>query len=336
MIRKYINIFFGRSGYLLVIAASLIIFSFIIDRYFNGTSISGIQKTIQKDIQQKQKDFIEIYKDTVVVSQLINKQYNEELLQKLTNKKYFFFIYRSDTASTYLPVFWNTQVIQPDESILTSNDSSYTSLLANGWYVINTKTISLKGVGYKIISLIPVKWDYYVKNKYLQNSFVSVPGIDNKYEISLRPDKTVIQDIDGHSLFYLNKTSADTIGHNNIISLWLRIIAALLVLLYIHVVANFYVAKKGIWKGFSFLFLSILALRFISYYLPIPINFRQLEMFNPAIYGSNMVLRSLGDLFINSILFAWLVLFLRHHWDDGDFKLTAKSKIQKSLIVVAV
>ena len=336
MIKKYINIFFGRSGYLLVIAASLILFSFIIDSYWNGTSISGIQKTIQKDIQQKQKDFIEIYKDSGVLSQLINKKYSEELLQKFTNKKYFFFIYRSDTASTYLPVFWNTQVIQPDENILAATDSGYTSLLVNGWYVINIKTISLKNVGYKIISLIPVKWDYYVQNKYLQNSFTAISGIDDKYEISMRPQQTVVKDIDGHALFYLNKTTANTIRQNNIVSLWLRIIAAVLVLLYIHVVANFYVAKKGIWKGFAFLFLCILALRFISYYFPIPINFRQLEIFNPAIYGANMVLRSLGDLFINSILFAWLVMFLRHHWDDGEFKLSAKNKIQKFLIVVGV
>ncbi len=339
MKKKYINIFFGRSGYLLVIALSLIILSFIIEGYWNGTSVSGIQKTIQKDIQQKQKDFFDIYKDTGVLNQLINKTYSEELLQKLTNKKYFFFIYKYDTASTYFPVFWNTQIIQPDEKILASNDSNYTSLLANGWYVINSKTISLKGLGYKIISLIPVKWDYYVKNKYLQNSFVAVPGIDNKYDVSLLPEKIAIKDMEGHSLFCLNKTSANIIEHNNIVSLWLRIIAAVLVLLYINVVANFYVAKKGIWKGFIFLFLCILALRFISYYLPIPINLRQLEIFDPAVYGSNMVLRSLGDLFINSILFAWLVLFLRHHWDDADFKLTPKTnpdsyRGKKNVIVI--
>ena len=341
MIRKYVNIFFATSGYLLVIAASLIIFSFIIDRYWNGTSISGIQKTIQKDIQQKQKDFIDVYKDTGVLNQLINKTYSEELLQNFTNKKYFFFIYKSDTASTYLPVFWNSQIIQPDEAILASGDSSYASLLVNGWYVINIKSIIKRGTIYKIISLIPVKWDYYVQNRYLQNSFTAVADIENRYGISISPGETVIKSINGNALFYLHKTSAGTIHHNNVVSLWLRIIAALMVLLYIHVIANFYVAKKGIWKGFVFLFLCILALRVISYYFPIPINFRQLEIFDPAIYGSSMVLRSLGDLFINSILFAWLVLFLRHHWDDSDFKLTAKTnpdsyRGKKNVIVVGI
>ncbi len=336
MIRKYLNIFFGSNGYLLVAAAWLITFSFIIDNYWGGTSIPGIQKTIQKDIQQKQKDFIEIYKDTSLVNRLVNKQYSEDLLQKFINKKYFVFVYKHDTAATYLPVFWNTQIIQPDETILASNDSGHVSLLPNGWYVVNTKTISIKGLLYKIISLIPVKWDYYVQNKYLQNSFTAVPGIDKQYELSIRPEEIVIKDIDGHALFYLHATSENILRHNNIVSLWLRIIAALLVLLYIHVVATFYVAKKGIWRGITFLFLCILALRIISYYFPVPVNFRQLEIFDPSIYGSNLVLRSLGDLFINSILFAWLVMFLRHHWNDNDFKLPAKTKIQKTLIVAGI
>ena len=325
MIRKYTNIFFGRNGYLLVIAAWLITFSFIIDNYWNGTSLSGIQKTIQKDIQQKQKDFINLYTDTALLQQLINKQYTEDLLQKFSDKKYFVFVYRSDTASAYLPVFWSTQIIQPDETILALNESNYVSLLANGWYVINTKPIALKGVAYKIISLIPVKWDYYIQNKYLKNSFVAISDIESQYGINTHHEGIPITGIDGHVLFYLHKTGAKTIWHDNIVSLWLRIIAALLVLLYIHVIANFYVAKKGLWLGFAFLFLCIVLLRVISYYFPIPVNFRQLEMFDPAIYGSNMVLRSLGDLFINSILFAWLVLFLRHHWHDGDFKIAAKN-----------
>jgi len=323
---KYINIFFGRNGYLLVLAAWLVTFSFIIDNYWSGSSASGIQKEIQKDIQQKQKDFITVYKDTGLLSQLINKQYSEDLLQKISDKKYFIFIYRSDTASAYVPVFWSTQIVQPDEAILTSADSSYISLLANGWYVINKKTISAgKGLAYKIISLIPVKWDYYIQNKYLQNSFAAVYTLENEYEINTHADGTAVRSIDGHVLFYLHTTGASIILHDNIVSLLLRIIAALCVLLYIHVVANFYVAKKGLWPGFAFLFLCILALRVISYYFPIPINFRQLEIFDPAIYGSSMVLRSLGDLFINSILFAWLVLFLRHHWHDSDFKIAPKN-----------
>ena len=337
-LKRYSNIFFGRNAYLLVISAWLITFSFIINNYWsNGSSVSLVQKTIQKDVQQKQQDFISVYKDTGLLKKLINKEYSNATLKQLDEKKYFIFIYRSDTAAENVPVFWSTQIVQPDEGILNSADSSYASLLANGWYVADKRKFALSDTEqYKIISLIPVKWVYYIENKYLQNSFVAVDNIENLYEVSKQPADAVIRGIDWRVLFYLHKTSANEISHDNIISLLLRIIAALLVLLYIHMVANYFVAKKGLWTGFAFLFLCVLVLRIISYYYPIPVNFRQFEMFDPAIYGSNMVLRSLGDLFINSILFAWLVLFVRHHWNDVNFMFTQKNKIQKNIIVIAI
>lgn len=336
-LKKYSNIFLSRNGYLIVLAAWFVTFSFIIDNYWgSGSSASAIQKTIQKDIQQKQKDFISVYSDTAFLNKLINKQYSEATLQQLSEKNYFLFIYRYDSTE-HIPVFWSTQVVQPDDAVLSSREGSNAFLLANGWYIADKKTISFSDTSvYKIISLIPVKWDYYIQNKYLQNSFVAVNNIQNQYEVSTQPGGIIIRGIDYDILFNLHKTSASAIQHDNLLSLWFRIIAALLVLLYIHIIANFYVAKRGLWSGFSFLFLCVLALRVISYYYPIPINFRQLEMFDPAIYGSSMVLRSLGDLFINSILFAWLVLFLRHHWHDNEIKFELKTRAAKNVTVIII
>lgn len=334
---KLSNIFFGRNGYLLVLAGWFITLSFIVDNYWGDSSEPGIKKAIENDIQQKQHDFIALYSDTAFLNRLITKQYTEAELTELEEKRSFVFIYRSDTASAYIPLFWSTQIVQPEDTIINSPDSNYVVLLSNGWYVIDSKTLPVNDTSvYKIISLIPVKWDYYIQNKYLKNSFIAVNGIEDQYNVSLERGGIEITGITGSTLFYLHKTGAKAIVHNNSVSLWLKIFAALLVLLYIHVLANFYVAKKGLWAGFGFLLLTVFVLRVISYYYSVPINFRQLEMFDPVIYGSNMILRSLGDLFINSILFTWLVLFLRHHWIETDFQFSPKSKIQKNIILIAI
>ncbi|HUS02929.1 MAG TPA: HAMP domain-containing sensor histidine kinase [Chitinophagaceae bacterium] len=331
------NIFFGRNAYLLVTAAWLVTLSFIVDNYWGDTSVPGAQKAIQKDIQTKQREFLSVSRDTVLLNRLINKEYNEDVLQGFSDKKYFVFIYRSDSASQFTPVFWSTQIVQPDEAVVSSNDHSSVSLLANGWYVIDKKIIpGVDSSVYKLICLIPVKWEYYTQNKYLQNSFVAVDNIESQYEISTTPDNIAIKGISGSVLFYLHKTNANTIPHDNPVSLWLRIFAGVLVLLYIHILANFYVVKRGLWTGFAFLFLSLLALRILSYYYSIPVNFRQLEMFDPAIYGANNILRSLGDLFINSLLFVWLILFIRYHSRDSDLNLTLKTKTQKNLVVIGI
>ena len=75
-------------------------------------------------------------------------------------------------------------------------------------------------------------------------------------------------------------------------------------------------AKKGAWHAILLLATGLFLLRLITYYYPGLLNLRQFELFNPVIYGSNAIQRSLGDLLINSILFCWIVLFawskLRH------------------------
>jgi len=90
---KLNTIFFGRNGYLLVIAAWLVTLSFIIDNYWGDSSEPGVKKAIQKDIQQKQKDFNVLCSDTALLNRLANKQYSEATLNNLTDKKYFVFIF---------------------------------------------------------------------------------------------------------------------------------------------------------------------------------------------------------------------------------------------------
>ena len=68
------------------------------------------------------------------------------------------------------------------------------------------------GLLYEIVSLIPVKWSYYVENKYLHNSFAAVDNIENEYDISLRPTRAAIKDIHGETLFYIKQIN------NNIVS----------------------------------------------------------------------------------------------------------------------
>lgn len=81
-------------------------------------------------------------------------------------------------------------------------------------------------------------------------------------------------------------------------------------LLYIHHAAHTIATHFGIWEGVLFLIFIIILIRGASYYFPGILNLRQFELFDPAIYSSSFVLSSLGDLFINSALFCWIVLFI--------------------------
>ncbi|MEO6220408.1 MAG: MFS domain-containing histidine kinase [Ginsengibacter sp.] len=335
MIFKNSNSFFGKNGFLLVAAAWLLTISFIIDNYWSGIATSTtVQHAIQRNIVNTQKNIKQFYEDSFLIKKLTNGKYNSEDLKRLVVKKYFIFIYKVSTYNEKEPVFWNTQVIEPDASVLNEPATTSFRQLANGWYIINKKKYKApNGVQFEMITLIPVKWNYYVENKYLHNSFAAIEDIEQNYTVSLVPTKWDIRGLNGKIIFYLNQLNEIKIIHNNVFSLWLRILAGILVLSFVHKLAKFYIKRKGFWIGFAVLLSCILILRIGSYFLPIPLNFRQFELFDPTIYGSNIVLRSLGDLLINSLLFIWIVLFIRYHFHNAYLGLRFDTNFKKYIAV---
>jgi signal transduction histidine kinase len=328
-----------------VASAWLFTISFIIDNYWSGNSTSkAVEKVIQNDIRTKQKKIEDLYKNTALLNKIIDSSYDEKQLNDFVDKKYFFFIYRISPFNPPVPVFWNTQIILPGAAVLETPDNTWFQKLINGWYVVSKKTYqNKKGLIYQIVSLIPVKWNYYVENKYLHNSFAALDNIENGYDVSLNRTDRPINDIHGNTLFYINQIKENIVLHDNDFSLWLRILAAVLILFFIHNLAKFYYEKKGFWYSFIVLIVPVLLLRIASYYLPMPLNFRQLELFDPSIYASNFILPSLGDLLINSFLFIWIVLYIRYYFTYDTVKFNFKTNSKKyafiafiSLLMIAI
>lgn len=331
------NLYFRNSN-LLLAALWLFTISFIIDHYWSGTaSQNTVQHAVQSDIQSRQKEFRELCKDTSSVNRLIYRKYDEKLLAEVVKKKFFLYIYKRNGSADDELIFWNTQIVYPDTKQNFPPAADTLIKLQNGWYITGSQRLpSSDSSLYYAISLIPVKWDYYINNKYLQNSFNAIANVENEYQVNTPGASIPIRNQGGETLLRLEHSVAPTVIHNNEFSIFLRLIAALLILIFIHMEANIVVTKKGLFKGFLFLFFPVLILRIISYDLPIPLNFRQLELFDPSIYGSNPVLRSLGDLFINSLLFVWMILFIRYHLQESNFAFKPKNDKERSGILIIV
>lgn len=328
---KDLNTFIGRNGYMLVLSAWLFTLSFIIDNYWSRTStIITVQKGIEKDIKTHQRKSIALFKNKPLIKKIINREYDENELDNMVDKDYFIFIYKVIPFNKPQAIFWNTQVIAPDSTVFEKPDGTNFQKLDNGWYVVNKKSYETSsGLLYELVSLIPVKWSYYVENKYLQNSFVAVKDIQSDYDISLKPTETAVKDIHGDSLFYLTQLKDKIIHKDNFFSILLKIFAAVLILIFIHKLAKLYFEKKGFWPSFFILIIPVILLRVLSYILPIPLNFRQLDLFDPSVYAANFMLPSLGDLLINSLLFIWIVLFIRFHFHFKYSSENFKSNLRK-------
>jgi two-component system nitrogen regulation sensor histidine kinase NtrY len=331
------NSILKRNSFLLIAAAWLFTFAFIVDNYWSGSSPSNAaQKAIQRDINNQLVKINTFYADSSLINKIISGKYDNIELQKQVDKNYFVFIYKNGLYDNLIPVFWNTQVIAPNSFVLHSDSGIGFRKLLNGWYVTNKKTFqSASGTFYKAVFLIPVKWNYYIQNKYLHNTFVAKNSIENAYDISLTPTKYVIRDLQGKPLFYLHQISNPT-GHDNLTAMLLRILASIFILFFIHRLANYYVQKKGLRTGLAILVVPLILLRILSYLLPIPLNFESFELFNPTIYGANFILRSLGDLLINSILFIWIVLFIRFHFKFDFSKIKFKSDFYRYATIIFI
>ena len=325
--------FLYKNIYLLVLAAWFITISFVVDNYWSANaSIKTVQKKISNSIHKQENDFIKLVNDSAAIDKIRKGSFSVSYLESLVNKKYFVFFYSTDTTSHESLICWNTQQVLPYPSLLYEKKGKGFVKLQNGFYVWNRYNLN----SVKAIALIPVKWDYIIENDNLRNDFVIDPSITSSYDVSQKKANAVaIKSIDGKELFYIRGKSANTIYRNNAVAVVLQLSAALFILLLIQFSASFLAVTKPLWQSVFFLLVTLFAIRIAGHLFKIPLNFRQFELFDPSIYSSSPVMRSLGDMLINSLLLAWFVLFLRYYMSERRIKLTFTKPNAKWVLLAA-
>jgi len=314
-----------KNAYLLVTAAWLVTISFIIDNYWSGkSSAKAVQKKISTYIRAQENDFDTLTADTALITTVAERKYDGLLMKQLAEKPYFIFVYNKNNFGLYNLVFWNTQVTEPDGILLLKEDKSGFVQLANGYFVWRKQHMG----SFTILALIPVKWNYSITNEYLKNSFAVGDGLENNFALSDQANQHAVNSKEGAFLFSLQQKVIVSNQQNSVVAGILRIVAGIFILLFVQMMAT-YIVQRNFYKGVSFLVLTLVVLRSISYFSPFPVNLRQYELFDPAIYAANVVLRSLGDLLINAVWFLWVVLFVRHYMQEKGIAISVKTTAGK-------
>ena len=314
----------GRSLFILIAAIGMFLAAFVINKYIVGSTSSPFYAgLIQRDILSKEKNFQRLAADTALLASLISRNYDEETLQQVIDheKRFLFFIYDKDTTSIgeRKLLFWNTQQALPPVNILDESDASRMVRLSNGLYVHTSKSVTLNGNRrLSIEALLPVMWKYFVENENLKKEFASFPDAIKRVDVTFKPTQYPVKSSYGNILFYLEKTTI----HQQQTS-WPSIIIALLgvflFFIYIHQLAEYIYRRFGLSAGIIFLLITLVLIRFYTYYIPGFLELRQFELFDPAIYSSSFVFSSLGDLMINGLLFCWLTLFISRRLPPGAY-----------------
>lgn len=271
-----------------------------------GEAAKRFAKNLSEYVHKGEKEFSSFKEDEALINTLAKGKAGAATVSALAARRQGFFIY-SETEGFRQLLFWNTQAVLPDDFLQTVKDSTGFIQLLNGYYVWQKSKVR----SYVVISLLPVKWNYFISNDHLENNFVIDKPSGDNFEINDRKGTNLISSAGGKPLFFINEKQSGAAASLNSVTIWLRLLALIPIFLFIHFCSSFIYLKTGLFRASLFLFGTLFLLRLASYVLPMPVNLRVFELFDPAVYGADMILRSLGDLLINTLLFFWVISFIR-------------------------
>lgn len=303
------NRFLRNYSYLLLLFLLLIVASFFTKtKRDEHAAAASFAKALQKYIGKSEKDFESISADTAFLAKITSGEEKQADAEKFKSKTQLLFIYKSVGGFNQL-LAWNTQTILPADSIVNTDRQKGFVKLANGYYFFQKHAAG----NMVLLGFSPVKWEYAISDNYLENSFTVRSEEGKNFDISYDPRLQKVTTTDGQFLFSLKPLSNGGPVHDNNITIILRLLAMVPLFLFIHLLASHLYFRRGLLFSSVFLACTVIVLRVISYFFPVPVLLRQFELFDPAVYGSDVVLRSLGDLLINAVLFFWVINFIKNH-----------------------
>jgi signal transduction histidine kinase len=305
--------FIYQHGYLLITSAWLFTLSFVISNYWSYTSSErAVTRSLEAYVQSSEQKVEELSADRELLDRLYSGAYTQSDLDAFKSKPYYVFLYPIFSASAAQPVFWSSNIVIPDDYIVSGHYGSNYVELPNGRYVSMKKEIIFRdGHTALMIALIPVQWNLRMNAP--QNTFMGKPGIERNYQITLTPNDNLVTSVDGTRLFYLEQKPGPASAQHSGWALFFRVTCILFLLFFIHSFALWVARRRGrIWGILSLTAIVVLA-RVITYLLAAPFELRQFSIFDPGIYSSGPILRSLGDVLINTLLFFWLAVFALDH-----------------------
>lgn len=301
----------NKNAWLFLAAAWLYTLSFIFTNYFSYSSSSEkVAHILSEYIHGQEKSFINLLHDTATVSAIINDERSSVKEQLLSNSQGIF-AYQVNDIGNPIEIFWNTNKMAVEQPDLSRPDGSYLVNYQNGTFELVKFSLVKQSVHYFFITLIPIRWQYFMQNEYLQPHFAVSEAIGNDYQISSVGDGAPVKNSDGTILFGIKETNQSYSDTPVGFSVFLRVVALLFLFFFINNIAAAIAREKNFRSGFALLVISFFILRLIIYFFRFPFNYQVTSLFDRSIYYGGGINRSLGDLLLNVSIALWVLLFFR-------------------------
>ena len=305
---------------LAILCATFLLTAIIVKETFTpGVNLTQTGTILKKHLNAKEtivKNIIGDPKEFERLKQLADSTGQAEsinIIQDLTDKKrIWLFTYFNNQLS-----YWSGIKILPKSPAPYKEGTSFIKG-TNGYYEVIKKTEG----NFSALFFIPVKADYFYQNKYLHNTFDQDLLGDDNVTIADISDNQVynIRSVDNSYLFSI-KLKPGNVNHRFYyfeIVLWLLGFITLCTL--IHNICS-YIARRGyVFVSFGVLAAFIISIRFVNLHFNWP-DLLAFELFNPQLYASSAIFRSLGDFSLNILAACWLSAFIYYN----RYKIVKKS-----------
>ncbi len=303
-----------KNGYLIIAAAWLYTISFIFSNYWNyNSSPEKVRQKLEQRIQHEESTIELLLNDTAKLSALLLNTDDSRVSNELQKKEFGFFIFKQSYAEKPLPLYWNTNKIAVALAELQKPVGTGFFNSPNGQFISVKKNIKIRQQNYIAIAVLPIRWSYFIQNKYFHSNFAGFPALNDQYQITNSPQDFRVLNKNGNYLFSIQLQEGRAFIGYDTITILLRIIAVLFLLFFLHSIAEELVISLSFFKGYGFLVGTVLLFRVITYLVPFPFDYSKLPLFDPSIYASNWLHPSLGDLLVNAVLFYWLLQFFKNY-----------------------
>ncbi len=306
-----------KHGYLIITAAWLYTFSFIFINYWSyNASPQKVQSKLSQRIIRLEDKLVHLFGDTTKIKALVSSQNNAQK-EKMVKEDYGLFIYELNKRTDPDLLYWNTNQYYTVPDDLYRQDSSWFSVKRNGEFEILKKTINLEDKQLLVLGMIPIRWSYFIENKYLHSDFAGYEDLDQQYELLTVPGEGVlpIYNGKGNELFSIRLKQGRSFLSYDKITVLLRILGVVFLLIFLHSICIEVMQKNGFRKGYILLVSAVLLIRLIAYQFNFPFDYSKLPLYDPSIYASNALHPSLGDLLVNAILLFWLIGVYKNYTD---------------------
>lgn len=288
-----------------------------VSRFYNKSEILLLEGSkIEKNLHKKEAKVQALLGDSIFFNSLKEVNQNEELAHQLVvdyGKEEGIFIY---TYSNNDLVFWGSNYIVPKTDVGMDEGSSIIDW-ENGWYEAFRK----KQGSFSVVCLIPIKADFPLKNRYLENKFSKDLIASSNLEVADYKDSDVynLRNNEGKYLLSLKVNPQQFHSYFSGFEFFLWVLTAIVGTICMNVVCQ-WIADKGK------IALSILV--FAGYFLLIRyLDLKTLWLathfyggiFDPKNYASSFFAPSLGAFFLNVLTATWLVCYVYSYRDRLQF-----------------